>query len=70
MALGTLDTCSVDNYSSLVVIEFKSLGRLLFREFVKGVWLASGVQVYLDLMRSEGRTRAMAKLLLSERVGF
>ena len=70
MALSTLDTCSVDNNSNLVVFEFKSPGELLFREFVKGIWLASDVQVYLNLMHSEDSTREMAKLLLSERVGF
>ena len=48
----------------------KSAGELLFREFVNGIWLASAVQVYLDLMRSEGRAREMAKHLRHERIGF
>ena len=37
---------------------------------VHGVWLASAVQVYLDLMRSEGRAKEMAEHLRRERIGF
>ena len=35
--------------------------RVAVRESVNEIWLASAVQVYLDLMRSEGRAREMAK---------
>ena len=69
-ALGALDARSVDQGANLAVIEVKSPGELLFRESVNGVWLASTVQVYLDLMRSEGRAREMAKHLRRERIGF
>ena len=69
-ALGALDARLVDQGANLAVIEVKSPGELLFREFVNGVWLASAVQVYLDLMRSEGRAREMAKHLRQERIGF
>ena len=48
----------------------KSSGELLFRELVDGIWLASPVQVYLDLMRGEGRAREMAKHLRQEKIGF
>ena len=68
--LGALDARSVNQGANLAVIEVKSPGELLFREFVKGIWLASAVQVYLDLMRSEGRAREMAEHLRRERVGF
>ena len=37
---------------------------------MNGIWLASAVQVYLDLMRSEGRAKEMAKHLRRERFGF
>jgi len=47
-----------------------SPGKLLFCEFVNGVWLASAVQIHLDLMRSEGRASEMAKHLGNERIGF
>ena len=69
-ALGALDARSVDQGANLAVIEVKSPGELLFREFVNGIWLASTVQVYLDLLRSEGRAREMAEHLRHERIGF
>ncbi|MDE0241029.1 MAG: hypothetical protein OXQ84_12685, partial [bacterium] len=65
-----LDARSVDQGANLAVIEVKSPGELLFRESVNGVWLAGVLQVYLDLMRSEGRAREMAKHLRQERIGF
>ena len=52
-ALGALDARFVDQGANLAVIKVESPGELLFREFVNGVWLASAVQVYLDLMCSE-----------------
>ena len=69
-ALGALEARLVDQGANLAVIEGASPGDLLFREFVNGVWLASAVQVYLDLMRSAGRAREMAKHLRRERIGF
>ena len=69
-ALGTLDARPVDQGANLAVIEVKSPGELLFRELVNGVWLASALQVYLDLMRSQGRAKEMATHLRRERIGF
>ena len=69
-ALGALDARLVDQGANLAVIEVKSPGELLFRELVNGIWLASAVQVYIDLMRSEGRATEMAKHLRRERIGF
>ena len=69
-ALGALDARFVDQGANLAVIEVTSPGELLFREFVNGIWLAGAVQVYLDLMRSEGRAREMAKHLRREKLGF
>ena len=68
--LDALDANMVDRGANLVVIEAKSSGELLFRELVDGIWLASPVQVYLDLIRGEGRAREMAKHLRQERLGF
>ena len=68
--LDALDARFVDQGANLAVIEVKSPGELLFRESVNGIWLAGAVQVYLDLMRSEGRAREMAKHLRHERIGF
>ena len=56
--------------TNLVVIEATSPGELLFRERVNGVWLASPIQVFLDLVHSEGRSKEMADHLRRERIGF
>ena len=69
-ALGALDARFVDQGANLAIIEVKSPGELLFREVVDGIWLASPIQVYLDLMRGEGRAREMAEHLRQERIGF
>ena len=69
-ALSAMDARFVDQGANLAVIEVKSPSELLFRESVNGIWLASAVQVYLDLVRSEGRAREMADHLRHERIGF
>lgn len=69
-ALGVLDARAVTEGANLAVIEVKSSGELLFRERVDGAWLSSPVQVYLDLVRSEGRAKEMAEHLRHERIGF
>lgn len=69
-ALAELDARVVTEGANLAVIETKSAGELLFRQQVGGVWLASPVQVYLDLLRAEGRARDMAEHLRRERIGF
>jgi hypothetical protein len=43
---------------------------LLFREQFAGVWLASPIQVYLDLLCGEGRAKEMAAHLRRHRIGF
>ena len=60
-ALAELDARVVTEGANLAIIETKSTGELLFREQVDGVWLASPVQVYLDLLRGEGRAKEMAE---------
>jgi len=69
-ALAQLDARVVTEGANLAVIETRSAGELLFREQVDGIWLASPVQVYLDLLRGEGRAREMAEHLRRERIGF
>ena len=69
-ALAELDARVVTEGANLAVIETKSAGELLFREQVDGVWLASPVQVYLDLLRGDGRAKEMAEHLRSERIAF
>ncbi len=69
-AIGDLGARVVNDGANLTIIEAKSPGELLFRERVGGIWLASPVQVYLDLLRGEGRTKEMAEHLRKERIGF
>ena len=69
-AIGELGARAVSEGFNLAVIEAGSPGDLLFRERVGGSWLASPVQVYLDLVRSEVRAKEMAEHLRRERIGF
>jgi hypothetical protein len=69
-AIGELGARPVNEGANLVIIEAKSLGELLFREEVGSVWLASPIQVYLDLLGGEGRAKEMAEHLRKERIGF
>lgn len=69
-AIGELDARVVNDGPNFVIIEAKSPGELLFRERVGGTWLASPIQVYLDLLRGEGRAKEMAAHLRRERIGF
>ena len=68
--LDSLDAHLVDQGANLTVFDVKSTGEMLFREKVGQIWLASPIQVYLDLMRSEGRARELAKHLRMEKIGF
>jgi hypothetical protein len=70
VALADLGARVVSEGANLAIIEGKSPGDLLFRERVGGVWLASPIQVYLDLLRGEGRAKEMAGHLRKERIGF
>lgn len=69
-AIAELDARVVSEGANLAVIETKSAAELLFRQQVGGVWLASTIQVYLDLLRGEGRSKEMAEHLRRERIGF
>lgn len=69
-ALIDLNARPVTEGANLVIIEVKSPGDLLFRERVSEVWLASPIQIYLDLLRGEGRGKEMAEHFRKERIGF
>lgn len=60
----------VNEGSNLIVLETKSAGELLFSEQIGGIWLASPVQVYLDLLRGEGRAKELADHLRREKIRF
>ena len=68
--LRALDAHIVDQGANLAVIDTTSPGEMLFRELVDGIWLASPVQVYLDLLGGEGRSRELEEHLRNERIGF
>ena len=69
-ALLDLGARSVTEGANLAIIESKSAGELLFRERQEGLWLASPIQIYLDLIRGEGRSKEMAEHFRKERIGF
>jgi hypothetical protein len=65
-----LDARVATEGANLVTIEAHSSGDFLFREQVGDVWLASPVDVYLDLLRGEGRSKEIAEHLRKEKIGF
>lgn len=69
-ALSELGVRAVTEGANLVVIEAKPPGDMLFRQRVGGIWLSSPIQVYLDLLRSEGRAKELAEHLRKEKIGF
>ena len=69
-AIDEVGARRVTEGTNLVVIEATSPGELLFRRRVNEIWLASPIQVYLDLVHSEGRSKEMADHLRRERIGF
>jgi len=69
-ALGSLDARVVTEGANLGVIEAKSPGELLFSERVDGLWLASPIHIYLDLLCGEGRSKEMAEHFRKEKINF
>lgn len=69
-ALAQLGARPVTEGANLALIDTKSAGELLFRERHEGLWLASPVQIYLDLMRGEGRAKELAAHFRKEGMGF
>lgn len=69
-AIRDLGARSVNEGANLAIIDAKSPGELLFREMVGGLWLASPIQIYLDLLGGEGRSKEMAEHFRKERIGF
>jgi hypothetical protein len=69
-AIGDLGARVVNEGANLAIIEANSPGELLFRERIDGLWLASPIHIYLDLLRGEGRSKEMAEHFRKERIGF
>lgn len=68
--LAALGARPVSEGANLVLIEAKSPGDLLFRENLDGLWWASPIQIYLDLLQGEGRAKEMAAHFRKERIQF
>jgi len=69
-ALAILGARPVNEGANFSVIDVRSSDELLFRQKVDEAWLASPIQVYLDLLHGEGRAKDMAVHLRRERIGF
>lgn len=69
-AMAALGARVVSEGANLVIIENKSPAQLRFSEQVNGVWFASPIQIYLDLLCSEGRAKELAVHFRKERIGF
>lgn len=68
--MANLDARVVSEGANLDIIETNSRGEFLFKELRRSLWLASPVQVYLDLLRGDGRSREMADHLRKEILGI
>ncbi|RRD41470.1 hypothetical protein EII18_09140 [Comamonadaceae bacterium OH3737_COT-264] len=69
-ALAELGARPVHEGANLGIIETQPPGELLFSQHIDGLWLASPIQIYLDLLRGEGRAKEMAEHFRQERIGF
>ncbi len=69
-AIHELGARAVNEGINLAVIESPTAGELMFRQRLDGIWLASPIQVYLDLVGSEGRSKELGEHLRRERIGF
>lgn len=69
-AIHDLGARVVREGSNLTIIEAESSDELLFRERVGHLWLANPIQIYLDLLRGQGRSKEMAEHFRKEKIGF
>ncbi|NRO98895.1 hypothetical protein GWC77_23595 [Paraburkholderia sp. NMBU_R16] len=69
-AIGDLGGRVVNEGANLGIVDADSPGELLFRDRVDDLWLASPIQIYLDLLRGEGRSKELAEHFRKERIGF
>ncbi len=53
---------------NLGIIETKSIDGFAFSERIEGVWMASPLRTYLDLLHGDGRAKEMAEHLRRERL--
>jgi hypothetical protein len=67
---AALEARPVTEGANLDVLETTTESEFLFKVRLDGVWLASPVQVYLDLLQGGGRGQEMAEHLRAERIGY
>lgn len=70
VAISDVGARAVNEGANLVIIDAKSPGELLFRERIDRLWLASPIQIYLDLLRGQGRSKEVAEHFRKERIGL
>lgn len=66
--LHNIEARPVNEGWNLGIIESKSNGDFAFSERIEGVWMASPLRTYLDLLQSDGRAKEMAEHLRRERL--
>jgi hypothetical protein len=69
-ALQALGAKPVREGANLEVAPLQVPSDLLFRNLVDGLWLASPVLVYLQLLRAEGRSKELAEHLRQTKLGY
>lgn len=69
-ALAELKAQLTSEGSNLWVMEVTSPKELVHRREEKGLWYAHPIQVYLDLLKMEGRARDAAHHLREKKIGF
>jgi hypothetical protein len=69
-ALGELGARSVTQGANLIILEESSPADMPPHHLEDGTWYAEPIQVYLDLLKMEGRARDAAAHLREERIGF
>tara|TARA_R110000803_G_scaffold87618_2_gene154459 strand:- start:17471 stop:18574 length:1104 start_codon:yes stop_codon:yes gene_type:complete len=70
LALEQLGARAVNEGANLLILDTKSSGPFLFRERIDQIWMASPIQVYLDLLGGKGRSGALADHLRETKIGF
>lgn len=66
--LQKIEARPVNEGWNLGIIESKSNGDFAFSERIEGVWMASPLRAYLDLLQGDGRAKEMAEHLRRERL--
>ncbi len=69
-AIASIGGKPVEEGFNLGVIELEEAGDLFRGQRIEGLPLASPIQVYLDLLRGEGRAKDLAEHLRREKIGF